>query len=148
MYSFSNIFYCIFTVLDRTPYVDETSELWLVDAHMKLDHGINDGKLQFITDDGYSIEAIPYSLENVDHFYPFDSNVTTSQIKLINNMTTIIEREEIYEQINYSGRSQALAFVGGTLAGLIFGTLLLPGGAPEKRRITKPMNSYICQCCF
>ncbi|CAF1588900.1 unnamed protein product [Didymodactylos carnosus] len=112
---------------------------------MKLDHGINEGKFQFITDDEYSIEAVPYSLENVDHFYPFDSNVTGNRIELINNMTTIIEREEIYEQINYSSRSQALAIVGGTLAGLIFGTLLLPGVfrmMKKKSHVNNAINQY------
>ncbi|CAF1537062.1 unnamed protein product [Rotaria sp. Silwood1] len=121
----NDTFYCIFTLLDRTPYIDETSEVGLIDAQMKLERSINEGKFRFVTIEGYYFEAIPYSLENVEHFYPFNPNVSVNEIQLINNMTTIIEREEIYEQIKYSSRSQALAIVGGMLTGFIFGTLFL-----------------------
>ncbi|CAF5162973.1 unnamed protein product, partial [Rotaria sp. Silwood1] len=92
---------------------------------MKLERGINEGKFRVVTIEGYYFEAIPYSLENVEHFYPFNPNVSVNEIQLINNMTTIIEREEIYEQIKYSSKSQALAIVGGMLTGFIFGTLFL-----------------------
>ncbi|CAF2639531.1 unnamed protein product [Rotaria sp. Silwood2] len=121
----NDTFYCIFTLLDRTPYVTDTSEVGLVDAQMRLERGINEGKFGFVTNEGYFFEAIPYSLESVEHFNPFNPNVSVNQIQSMSNMTMIIEREEIYEQITYSSRSQALAIVGGILAGLVFGILLL-----------------------
>ncbi|CAF4782864.1 unnamed protein product, partial [Rotaria magnacalcarata] len=33
--------YCIFTLLDRTPFVDPNSEIELLDAKNKLEFGIN-----------------------------------------------------------------------------------------------------------
>jgi len=123
--------YCIFTLLDRTPFIDPDSEIGLLDAYKKLENNINKGGFQLDTDDGLSIETIPNSLENVQYFYVFNPNISINQIDYFTNTTvhinrTIVEKiEEIHEKIRYSDKAQAVAVVSGLLVGISAGTLIV-----------------------
>jgi hypothetical protein len=125
--------YCIFTLLDRTPFVDPNSEVEILDAYTKLETGINSGDFRFVTDDGLAIEAISGSLENVQYFYAFNPNASVNQIDYFVNTTvnvnrTIIETiDEIHEKIQYSDGAQAGAVIGGMIAGILFGILIAVG---------------------
>jgi len=127
----NNTLYCIFTLLDRTPFSDLNSEIGLIDAHQKLENSINKGQFQFYMDHGLSIEALPDSLENVQYFYVFNPNVTINQIDYFTNTTvhinrTIVEKiEEIYEKIQYSNEAQIGAVISGMIIGILSGTLIV-----------------------
>ncbi|CAF3267487.1 unnamed protein product [Rotaria sp. Silwood2] len=108
--------YCIFTLLDRTPFVDPNSEIELLDAKNKLENSINNGEFYFDTDNDLSIEAIRDSLEDIQYFYTFNPNINVNR--------TIIETiDEIHEKIKYSDGAQASAVVGGMIVGILFGTI-------------------------
>ncbi|CAF1632078.1 unnamed protein product [Rotaria magnacalcarata] len=121
--------YCIFTLLDRTPFVDPNSEIELLDAKNKLEFGINNGQMHFHTDDGLTIEAISGSLENIQYFYAFNPNISINQIDYFSNTTvhvnrTIVETiEEVYEKVKYSDGAQTGAVIGGMLVGLVLGAI-------------------------
>ncbi|CAF0809093.1 unnamed protein product [Adineta steineri] len=122
--------YCIFTLLDRTPFVDPNSETEVLDAKNKLENAINSGEFHFTTDDKLSIEAIKNSLEDVRYFYVFNPNITSNQTISFSNTTvhvnrTIIETvEEVYEKIQYSDGAQAGAVIGGMIVGILIGLSL------------------------
>jgi hypothetical protein len=119
--------YCIFTLLDRTPFVDPNSEIEVLDAKQNLENGINAGEFLFTTDDGLSIEAVFGSLEEVEYFYVFNPNASINQINYFANTTvhvnrTIVETiEKIHEKIQYSDGVQAGAVVGGMVVGILAG---------------------------
>ncbi|CAF0882628.1 unnamed protein product [Rotaria sordida] len=121
--------YCIFTLLDQTPFVDPNSEIQLLDAKSKLENSINNGEFYFNTDDSLSIEAVRDSLEDVQYFYVFNPNININQIDYFFNTTihvnrTIVETiEEIHEKIQYSDGAQAGAVVGGMFVGILIGTI-------------------------
>ena len=126
-----DVLYCIFTLLDRTPYVDPTSEIEVMDAYLKLESGINSGAFRFATDDNLEIEAVPGSLENVKYFYAFNPNASVNQIDYFANTTIHVNRtfehviDEFHEKIQYSDGAQAGAVIGGMIAGILFGTLIV-----------------------
>ena len=109
--------YCVFTLLDRTPYVDPNSEVELLDAYNSLEKGINSGDFKFTTDDDLSIEAVSGSLENIKYFYAFNPNASVNQIDFFANTTVHVNRtfvetvEEIHEKIQYSDGAKAGAVV-------------------------------------
>ncbi len=119
--------YCIFTLLDRTPFVDPNSEIEALDAKQNLENGINTGEFLFTTDDGLSIGAVSGSLEEVEYFYVFNPNASINQMNYFANTTvhvnrTIIETiEKIHEKIQYSDGAQAGAVVGGMVVGILAG---------------------------
>jgi len=125
--SHNDTLYCIFTLLDRTPFVDPNSEIEVLDAKQNLENGINAGEFLFTTDDGLSIEAVSGSLEEVEYFYLFNPNASINQINYFANITvhvnrTIVETiEKIHEKIQYSDGAQAGAVVGGMVVGILAG---------------------------
>ena len=66
--------YCIFTLLDRTPFVKTNSDIGLSDAQEQLSNGINTHALQFHTDDGLFFEAVPDSLENIQYLWRYHAH--------------------------------------------------------------------------
>jgi hypothetical protein len=127
----NDTFYCIFTLLDRTPFINLNSEIGLIDAYKKLENSINTGEFQFDIDNGLLIEAIPGSLENIQYFYVFNPNVSINQIDYFVNTTvyinrTIVEKiEEIYEKIRYSYKAQVGAIAGGMIVGILAGSFIV-----------------------
>lgn len=123
--------YCIFTLLDRTPFIDPNAEVELLDAKNQLENSINQGEFRFETDDDLSIEAVPGSLEEVQYFYAFNPDVNVNQIDYFFNTTVHFNRtieetiEEISEQIQYSDGAQAGAIIGGMIVGIICGTVTI-----------------------
>jgi hypothetical protein len=123
--------YCIFTLLDRTPFIDSNSEIGLIDAHKKLENNINKGEFQLDIENSLSIKAIPYSLENVQYFYVFNPNISINQIDYFTNTTvninrTIVEKiEEIHEKIQYSDEAQVVAVISGLLVGILVGIFIV-----------------------
>ena len=115
--------YCIFTLLDRTPFVDPNSEIEVLDAKQNLEQGINSGIFRFTTDDGLSIEAVSNSLEEVKYFYVFNPNASINQINYFANTTVHVNRTivEIIDKIQYSDGAQAGAVVGGMIVGILAG---------------------------
>lgn len=121
--------YCVFTLLDRTPFVNPASEIELVDAKNHLQNGINSGQFKFSTDDGFSIEAIPGSLEDFEYFYAFNPNASVNQIDYFFNTTVHVNRtiieviEQVHEKTEYADGAQAGAVIGGTFIGALCGLL-------------------------
>jgi hypothetical protein len=121
--------YCVFTLLDRTPFISTNSEIGIVEAQEKLKDGLNTGAIQFQTDDGFRITAIPDSLETIEYFYVFNPN--TNQIDYSINKTvqinrTIVEELEIiHENIRYSNKAKAFAIFGGMFMGILSGSLVV-----------------------
>lgn len=125
----NHTFYCIFTLLDRTPFVDINSEIGLIDAQEKLKNGINTGAFQIHTDNDLLIEAVPGSLENIQYYYVFNPNM--NKIDYLTNTTiqinrTIIEKfEVIHERIRYSNKAKAFAIFSGMFVGILSGCLIV-----------------------
>ena len=57
--------YCLFTLLDRTPFVQVDAQIGLNDARTKLENAINTQIFQFYTDYGLLIETVSDSLKLV-----------------------------------------------------------------------------------
>ena len=131
--------YCIFTLLDGTPSDDPSSELDLSAAQQKLETAINAGEFHFQTDEGLALQAVPKSLENVQSFYALSANLTGNQSDYFSNSTnsvnrTIVETIEVYEKIQYSDGAQAGAVLGGTIVGILAGTIIVLVGIQMMRR--------------
>jgi hypothetical protein len=127
----NDVLYCIFTLLDRTPYVNPNSEIELLDAQTELENDINNGTFQFQIEDGLTIKAVPGSLETLEYFYVFNPNASVNQIDYFANTTIHINRthtviiNEVHEKVRYSDGSQAGAVVGGMIGGIILGTIIV-----------------------
>lgn len=127
----NDTFYCIFTLLDRTPFINSNLEISLIDAYKNLENSINQGEFQLDTDNDIIMEAIPGSLETIQYFYVFNPNVSINQIDYFGNTTvyinrTIVERiEEIREKIQYSDQAQISAIIGGIIAGIVGGSFIV-----------------------
>ena len=123
--------YCIFTLLDRTPFVDPNSEVELLDAQRQLESILDAGRFQVETSDGIVLRGIPKSLENIQYFYSFNGNRTGNgtlqylNITVHRNQTFNVVIEQIREIIEYSDGAQAGAVVGGMLVGSLCGTLIV-----------------------
>lgn len=123
--------YCIFTLLDRTPFVDPSSEIELLDAQTKLEQAINTRAFQLTTEEGLSIEAIPNSLEDVQYFYVFNPNASVNPVDYFGNTTVHVNRtlteyiDEVQEKIQYSDGAQAGAVLGGVGVGILAGVSLV-----------------------
>ncbi|CAF0759747.1 unnamed protein product [Adineta ricciae] len=123
--------YCIFTLLDRTPFVDPSSEIELLDAQTKLEQAINAGTFQLTTEEGLSIEAIPNSLEDVQYFYVFNPNASVNPVDYFHNTTVHVNRtiteyvDEVQEKIQYSDGAQASAVLGGMGVGILAGVSIV-----------------------
>ena len=110
--------YCLFTLLDRTPFVQVDAQIGLKDARTKLENAINTQIFQFYTDCGLLIEAVQDSLKLVQ-FNFHDQNILK-----ING--TIPERIEIlHEKIQYSYPVQLTAMISGIFVGILSGLLLV-----------------------
>lgn len=137
--NFNDTLYCIFTLLDRTPFVNPNSELELSDAQQKLTAAIDAGEFQFETDEGLALQAVPKSLENVQLFYPLHGNLTGNQSDYFSNSTNSINRTtveiiEIREKIQYSDGAQAGAVIGGMIIGILAGTMIVLAGIQMMKR--------------
>ncbi|UJR27449.1 hypothetical protein I4U23_008738 [Adineta vaga] len=123
--------YCIFTLLDRTPFVDPSSEIEILDAQMKLEQAINTGTFRLTTEEGLAIEAVPNSLEDVQYFYVFNPNASANQIDYFSNTTVHVNQtiteyvDEIHEKIEYSDGAQAGAVLGGMIIGILVGLFIV-----------------------
>jgi hypothetical protein len=136
---FNDTLYCIFTLLDRTPFVDPNSELELLAAQQRLQTSIDAGEFQFQTDEGLALQAVSQSLENVQSFYPLNANLTGNQSDYFSNSTnsvnrTLVEIIEIREKIQYSDGAQAGAVIGGMIVGILAGTIIVLAGVQMMKR--------------
>ena len=137
--NFSDTLYCIFTLLDRTPFVNPNSELDLAGAQQKLTAAIDAGDFQFETDEGLALQAVPRSLENVPFFYPLHGNLSGNPGDYFSNSTNSINRTtveiiEIREKIQYSDGAQAGAVIGGMVIGILAGTMIVLAGIQMMKR--------------
>ena len=123
--------YCIFTLLDRTPYVDPNTEVELLDAQRQFEAILDAGQFQVETNDGIALRGIPKSLENIQYFYSFNGNRTGNEtiqylnITIHRNQTINVVIEQVREIIEYSDGAQAGAVVGGMIVGTLCGTLIV-----------------------
>lgn len=123
--------YCIFTLLDRTPFLEGSQEIELLDAQQKFETVLDAGQFQVETNDGLQLQGIPKSLENIQYFYSFNGNRTgDASIQFMNitvyrNRTIDLVIEQIQEKVEYSDGAQAGAVVGGMLVGILFGTIMV-----------------------
>ena len=127
--------YCIFTLLDRTPFVEIHSQIELNDARAKLDNAINTGVFQFSSQFGLLIDAIPNSLETIEYLDQFN----------LNGNPSIPERiERIQEKIEYSYQVQMIAVISGIFLGILLAIpIVLIVVSTMKRRVNRPSrNSF------
>ncbi|CAF1007362.1 unnamed protein product [Didymodactylos carnosus] len=126
--------YCICTILHRLPS-DPASEIGLSDARTKLEVAINTNQFTFQMDDKngqkLTVSAIPWTLEDLEHFYSFNSNATINDFNIFLNITSNLNdtvtqiKEEIREKVVYSTASQTGGIVGGLMVGIVLGLLTL-----------------------
>ena len=123
--------YCIFTLLDRTPFSDPNSEIELLDAQRQFETILDANQFEIETTDGFSLRGLPKSLENIQYFYSFNGNRTTNgtvqylNITIQRNRTVEVVIEQIREIIEYSDGAQAGAVIGGMIVGILSGTLIV-----------------------
>lgn len=126
--------YCIFTLLDRTPFVQINTQIGLKDARSKLENAINTQIFQFYTNDGLLIEAVPDSLKLVQF------NLHDQNILKING--TIPERIEIlHEKIQYSYLVQLIAMISGIIVGILSGLLFVVMVMSRTKRTVNRANA-------
>jgi hypothetical protein len=132
--------YCVFTLLDRTPFVSVNEEIALSDARDLLKRAIDNEQFRIETNDSLFLRAIPNSLENIEYFYLFNPNPVVNQTHDNNDTIVVINRtiveivQTVYEKVQYSDGSRSGAVVGGMIVGIIGGTFMVLVGMQMIKR--------------